>query len=123
MFPSVALRFVAWVTNATRLPSSSTAGESDEWAWKATKPLYSYDLHATILHLLGVDHEKLTYRHNGSDRRDCGGTPIGYKVFKRLERTPQLQVRLDAKVSVPNQTLDLSIILCNLQFQTASARP
>jgi len=26
-------------------------------------------LHRTILHLLGIDHEKLTYRHNGSDRR------------------------------------------------------
>jgi hypothetical protein len=45
------------------------AGESDEWAWKATKPLYSYDLPATVLHLLGIDDEKLTYRHNGSDRR------------------------------------------------------
>ena len=28
-----------------------------------------YDLHATILHLLGIDHEKLTVRHNGIDRR------------------------------------------------------
>ncbi len=28
-----------------------------------------YDLHAAILHLLGVDHTKLTFRHNGIDRR------------------------------------------------------
>ena len=28
-----------------------------------------YDFHATILHLLGVDHEKLTYYHNGIERR------------------------------------------------------
>jgi hypothetical protein len=28
-----------------------------------------YDLHATILHLLGIDHTRLTYRHNGIDRR------------------------------------------------------
>jgi hypothetical protein len=28
-----------------------------------------YDLHATILHLLGIDHEKLVMRHNGADRR------------------------------------------------------
>ena len=27
------------------------------------------DVHATVLHLLGIDHEKLTYRHNGIDRR------------------------------------------------------
>ena len=35
----------------------------------ADKPTPVYDLHATILHLLGVDHEKLTFRHNGSNRR------------------------------------------------------
>ena len=28
-----------------------------------------YDFQATILHLLGIDHEKLTFRHNGIDRR------------------------------------------------------
>ena len=28
-----------------------------------------HDIHATILHLLGMDHEKLTYRHNGRDER------------------------------------------------------
>ena len=30
---------------------------------------YCYDLHATILHQLGIDHTKLTFRHNGTDRR------------------------------------------------------
>ena len=41
-----------------------------EWSWKAVKgKTYCYDLHATILHLLGIDHEKLTFRHNGIDRR------------------------------------------------------
>jgi hypothetical protein len=45
-------------------------GQSDEWSWKAKfGKTYCYDLHATILHLLGIDHEKLTFRHNGSDRR------------------------------------------------------
>ena len=44
-------------------------GESDEWSWKARHPTYCYDLHATILHLLGIDHERLTFRHNGIDRR------------------------------------------------------
>jgi hypothetical protein len=59
---------VAWLAGAG-VKGGSTAGESDEWSWRATKPLLSYDLHATVLHLLGIDHEKLTFRHNGSDRR------------------------------------------------------
>ncbi len=46
-----------------------TYGASDEWSYKAAeKPTYCYDVHATMLHLLGIDHEKLVYRHNGLDR-------------------------------------------------------
>jgi hypothetical protein len=59
---------VAWMAGAGVQGGTST-GESDEWSWRASKPTYGYDLHATILHLLGIDHEKLTFRHNGSDRR------------------------------------------------------
>jgi len=45
-------------------------GATDEWSYKvAENPTYCYDVHATILHLLGIDHEKLTFRHNGIDRR------------------------------------------------------
>jgi len=45
-------------------------GETDEWSYKAAvNPTYCYDIHATILHQLGIAHEKLTYRHNGVDRR------------------------------------------------------
>jgi hypothetical protein len=45
-------------------------GASDEWSYKvADKPTYCYDTHATMLHLLGIDHKRLTYRHNGIDRR------------------------------------------------------
>jgi hypothetical protein len=44
-------------------------GASDEWSWRAIKKNDVHDLHATILHLLGIDHEKLTVRHNGTDRR------------------------------------------------------
>ena len=45
-------------------------GASDEWSYKAAeKPTYCYDLHATVLHLLGIDHTRLTFRHNGIDRR------------------------------------------------------
>ena len=60
--------FVSWLAGAGIKPGVSH-GESDEWSWKARDPLYCYDLHATILHLLGIDHERLTFRHNGSDRR------------------------------------------------------
>ena len=45
-------------------------GSTDELGWAATeKPVHVHDLHATILHLLGFDHEKLTYRHAGRDFR------------------------------------------------------
>ena len=45
-------------------------GATDELGFKAVdKPVHVHDLHATILHLLGFDHEKLTYRHAGRDFR------------------------------------------------------
>ncbi len=44
-------------------------GESDEWGWRAVTPIPCYDFHATVLHLLGIDHEKLTFLHYGIDRR------------------------------------------------------
>jgi Protein of unknown function (DUF1501) len=45
-------------------------GATDELGLKAVeKPVHIHDLHATILHLLGLDHEKLTYRHAGRDFR------------------------------------------------------
>jgi len=42
------------------------------------KPVHVHDLHATILHLLGIDHTKLTYRYSGRDFRltDVSGTVI-----------------------------------------------
>ncbi|MGH7173314.1 MAG: DUF1501 domain-containing protein [Gemmataceae bacterium] len=60
--------FVGWLAGAG-VKAGAAHGESDEWSWRAVKPTYCYDLHATILHLMGIDHTKLTYRHNGSDRR------------------------------------------------------
>jgi hypothetical protein len=44
-------------------------GESDEWSWKGVKSVEVHDLHATVLHLMGIDHERLTFRHNGTNRR------------------------------------------------------
>ncbi len=57
---------------------------SDEWSYKPADPekaTMGYDVHATILHLLGIDHEKLTVRHNGIDRRL---TDVHGKVIKDL---------------------------------------
>ncbi len=59
---------VAWLAGAG-IKSGTTVGQSDAWGWRAVEPLYCYDLHATILHLLGIDHTRLTFRHNGTDRR------------------------------------------------------
>ncbi len=48
----------------------TTYGASDEWSYKAAEhPTAGYDVHATMLHLLGLDHERLVYRHHGIDRR------------------------------------------------------
>ncbi len=47
-------------------------GESDEFGYKPldrANPTQVYDIHATVLHLLGIDHERLTVRHNSIDRR------------------------------------------------------
>lgn len=47
-------------------------GPSDEWGYKPAdrlSPTQVYDVHATILHLLGIDHTRLTVRHDGIDRR------------------------------------------------------
>ena len=88
---------VLWTTEFGRMPSSQggkgrdhnpycftnwlagggirggiTVGESDEFGYKPADrnhPTEVYDIHATILHLLGIDHERLTVRNNGIDRR------------------------------------------------------
>ena len=61
--------FVSWMAGGG-VKGGSTYGQSDEWSWKAQEgKTYCYDLHATILHLLGIDHEKLSFRINGIDRR------------------------------------------------------
>jgi hypothetical protein len=59
---------VCWMAGAG-VRGGVAVGQSDEWGWRAADPLYCYDFHATVLHLLGVDHERLTFRYNGADRR------------------------------------------------------
>ncbi|MCA9056125.1 MAG: DUF1501 domain-containing protein, partial [Planctomycetaceae bacterium] len=45
-------------------------GNTDELGYASVEqPITTYDLHATVLHLLGIDHERLTYYHNGIQRR------------------------------------------------------
>ena len=45
-------------------------GASDEIGFHAAdNPLQFYDIHATLLHLLGMDHERLSFYHNGIQRR------------------------------------------------------
>jgi hypothetical protein len=88
---------VLWTTEFGRMPSSQggkgrdhnpycftnwlcgggvkggvVAGESDAWGYKPLDRLKAtevYDIHATLLHLLGIDHTQLTVRNNGIDRR------------------------------------------------------
>jgi hypothetical protein len=54
-------------------------GATDEFGYRAVEnKVHVNDLHATLLHLMGLDHERLTYRHNGRDYRltDLGGKVI-----------------------------------------------
>jgi hypothetical protein len=45
-------------------------GATDEFGFRAVEnPVSVHDLHATMLHLMGFDHERLTYRHAGRDFR------------------------------------------------------
>jgi hypothetical protein len=61
--------FTAWMTGAGIKPGVSH-GVTDELGQKAVEDIHPlYDLNATILHLLGLDHEQLTFEHNGIRRR------------------------------------------------------
>ena len=61
--------FTAWLGGAGIRPGVSY-GKTDELGFKAVEDVSSiHDLNATILHLLGLDHTRLTYTHNGVSRR------------------------------------------------------
>jgi len=61
--------FTAWMAGGG-IKGGVSYGTSDELGFKAAvDPTYCYDLHATALHLLGLDHEKLTLYQNGIQRR------------------------------------------------------
>jgi hypothetical protein len=57
----------------------TTYGATDEFGFKAVEnPVHTHDLHATVLHLMGLDHTRLTYRYSGRDFRltDVKGTVV-----------------------------------------------
>ena len=61
--------FTSWLAGGG-VQGGTVYGASDEWSYKAAEnPIHCYDLHATVLHLLGIDHTRLTFLHNGIERR------------------------------------------------------
>lgn len=61
--------FTMWLAGGGIRPGM-VYGETDEYGWHAIRDkVHVHDLHATMLHLLGLDHKKLTYRYSGRDYR------------------------------------------------------
>jgi hypothetical protein len=70
--------FTMWMAGGG-IKGGTIYGATDDFGFKAVeKPVHVHDLHATILHLMGIDHTKLTYRYSGRDFRltDVAGTVI-----------------------------------------------
>ena len=73
--------FSIWMAGAGVQPGMAF-GSTDELGWKAAeRPIPWHDFHATVLHLFGIDHEKLTFYHNGIQRRL---TNVHGKVVKEI---------------------------------------
>ena len=71
--------FTIWLTGAG-VKRGTSYGATDEFGYKAVESVATiYDLHATLLHLLGLDHERLSFYHNGIERRltDVHGHVLG----------------------------------------------
>ena len=63
------LGFTSWLAGAG-VKAPFTHGATDEFGYRAAEDVTTvHDLHATVLHLLGLDHERLTYYHDGVERR------------------------------------------------------
>src|SRR5579862_3180018 len=70
--------FTMWLAGGG-VKGGMTYGATDDFGFKAVEnPVHVHDLHATILYLMGIDHEKLTYRYSGRDFRltDVSGKVI-----------------------------------------------
>ncbi|EGF24739.1 DUF1501 domain-containing protein [Rhodopirellula baltica] len=73
--------FMQWMAGAG-IKGGVSYGETDEIGYEAVEnPVSVNDLHATILHLLGLDHERLTYFHNGRSYRL---TDVAGKVIQEI---------------------------------------
>ena len=73
--------FSNWMAGAG-VKQGMSFGETDDWGYKAiVDKVDMHDFHATLLHLLGMDHEKLTYRFGG---RDLRLTDVEGKVIKGI---------------------------------------
>jgi arylsulfatase A-like enzyme len=67
--------FTVWLAGAG-VKGGVTHGETDDFCYNVvSNPVSVHDLHATILHLLGIDHERLTYKFQGLDARLTGVEP------------------------------------------------
>ncbi len=61
--------FTVWLAGAG-VKRAFSYGQTDEFGYQAVEnPSSVYELHATILHLLGLDHQRLSYFHNGTEQR------------------------------------------------------
>jgi hypothetical protein len=75
--------FTTWMAGGG-VKGGVTYGATDEVGFKAVENRVSvHDLHATILHLIGLDHQKLTFRHNGLEQRLTTVT-VDAKVVKEI---------------------------------------
>jgi hypothetical protein len=71
--------FSSWLAGAG-VKAGSVYGETDDVGMRVAKdPVHTHDFHATILHLMGFDHTRLTFRHSGRDYRltDVAGNVVG----------------------------------------------
>ena len=73
--------FTMWFAGGGMKPGT-TFGATDDYGYNvATDPVHVHDVHATMLHLLGVDHEKLTYKFQGRYYRL---TDVSGRVVKEI---------------------------------------
>jgi hypothetical protein len=74
--------FTMWMAGGGAKPGT-VYGETDEFSYNIVKdPVHVHDFHATVLHLLGIDHSKFTFKYQGLDQRLTGVEPA--KVVKAL---------------------------------------
>jgi arylsulfatase A-like enzyme len=67
--------FTMWMAGGGSRPGV-VHGETDDFCYNITKdPVHIHDFHATVLRLLGFDHERFTYRYQGLDQRLTGVEP------------------------------------------------